>query len=101
MAWVVLQLGSREHYSIPIALQSVNQLDCLVTYSWLTKFQSDFANPIFPSLAHRRTCSIPDTSVRSRTLARFLIDGKIKLKKTIFLAFHQLSQCMVSGLGGE
>jgi glycosyltransferase involved in cell wall biosynthesis len=81
MSWVSIQLGSREHYAIPVALQNAKQLEFLITEVWLTKMQSDLARPILPSLALRRISSLPDSLVRRRTLGRLTIEANIKFKK--------------------
>jgi len=36
MPWVCCQIGAREHYSIPRALDAAGLLECLITDSWLT-----------------------------------------------------------------
>jgi glycosyltransferase involved in cell wall biosynthesis len=81
MSWIAIQLGSREHYAIPLALYSVNQLEAFVTDAWVTGNQSALAKNIFPSLALRRNSDLPDVLVKRRTLARLAIDGRIKLKQ--------------------
>jgi glycosyltransferase involved in cell wall biosynthesis len=79
--WSTLQLGSREHYAVPIALKEAGQLEVLVTDTWLTRGQSAVAMCCFPPLATRRADALPDSMVRHRTLGRLAIDARLKLKK--------------------
>lgn len=79
--WLTLQLGSREHYAVPIALQEAGQLEVLVTDTWLTRGQSAMAKCCFPPLATRRADALPDSMVRHRTFGRLAIDARLKLKK--------------------
>jgi glycosyltransferase involved in cell wall biosynthesis len=81
MAWEVIQLGSREHYAIPIALQEAGQLEALITDTWLTRGQSAVARQWFPSLAARRTDTLPDSIVKHQTLGRLAIDASMRLRK--------------------
>ena len=34
--WICCQIGAREHYAIPRALNNINQLNCLITDSWIS-----------------------------------------------------------------
>ena len=34
--WICCQIGAREHYAIPRALSNINQLNCLITDSWVS-----------------------------------------------------------------
>ena len=36
ISWICCQIGAREHYAIPRALSNINQLNCLITDSWLS-----------------------------------------------------------------
>ncbi len=79
--WLTLQLGSREHYAVPIALKEAGQLEVLVTDAWLTRGQSAMAKCCFPPLATRRADALPDSMVRHRTFGRLAIDVRLKLEK--------------------
>lgn len=35
-SWICCQIGAREHYAIPRALNNINQLNCLITDSWIS-----------------------------------------------------------------
>jgi glycosyltransferase involved in cell wall biosynthesis len=35
-SWICCQIGAREHYAIPRALNKMNQLNCLITDSWIS-----------------------------------------------------------------
>lgn len=75
MAWSSIQLGSREHYALPLALHRIGQLDQLITDLWLSPLESSIASPFLPSLASRRCLQIPDSLVKScnvRSLLREL-----------------------------
>jgi glycosyltransferase involved in cell wall biosynthesis len=81
MSWTTIQLGSREHYAVPLALHRVNHLEALITDAWVTSNQSALSRHLFPSLALRRNSDLPDALVKRRTLARLATDARIKLKK--------------------
>jgi len=81
MSWTAIQLGSREHYAVPLALHRVNQLEALITDAWVTSNQSALSRHLFPSLALRRNSDLPDALVKRRTLVRLATDARIKLKK--------------------
>lgn len=79
MPWLVIQLGSREHYAIPSALTAAGALDVLVTDAWVPTFLESIVRMFSPSLAGRRANAIPDFLVHSRTMGRLLNDSRIKL----------------------
>lgn len=81
MSWITIQLGSREHYAIPRALWRAGCLECLVTDSWLARWQSSAVGPFLPSLAARRNDGLPDRLVASRTLGRLATDCGMRLRK--------------------
>lgn len=74
LSWSTIQLGSREHYSIPICLDSINLLDFLFTDSWISKKCSRYIAPFNPALAARRSDSLHDNLVVHKTLDRILFD---------------------------
>jgi glycosyltransferase involved in cell wall biosynthesis len=79
MSWTTIQLGSREHYAIPIALYGDCCLDRLITDTWLSKAASKVIQPFLASLAARRSCQLPDSKVSSNTLGRLMIDAKLRV----------------------
>ena len=81
MSWSVVQLGSREHFAIPVALHEAGQLEELITDAWLSPRQSSIAKPLFPSLAGRRSDLLPGSMVKHQTLRRLKIDACIRLKR--------------------
>jgi glycosyltransferase involved in cell wall biosynthesis len=81
MYWACFQLGSREHYAIPIALEGAGRLEFLVTDTWLTRGQAAVAKQWFPSLAARRTDALPDSIVKHTMLGRLAIDAGMRLRK--------------------
>ncbi len=80
MSWACLQLGSREHYAIPAALNAAGGLDVLITDSWLGAGMSRLIRPVLPSLAGRRRGDIPDFLVRHRTMGRILLDLDLRFR---------------------
>lgn len=78
MPWLVIQLGSREHYAIPSALSAVGALDILVTDAWIPTVLEPVVRKFSPSLAGRRSHAIPDSRVRARTIGRLLNDLRMK-----------------------
>ena len=84
MSWTTIQLGSREHYAIPIALYEAGCLDQCITDTWLSTAASNVIRPFLPSLAARRSSRLPDSKVVSNTLGRLLIDARMKLRGRIY-----------------
>ena len=80
MSWTAIQLGSREHYAIPIALQASGVLDRCVTDTWLSEVASNLFRPFLPSLAARRSSQLPDSKVVSNTLGRLMIDARMRAR---------------------
>ena len=81
MNWTSIQLGSREHYSIPRALHSAGNLDCLITDTWLSSGAAALVRPFHPSLAGRRHERLPDSKVRSNTAGRLLTDLRLRRQR--------------------
>lgn len=84
MSWTVIQLGSREHYAIPIALYEAGCLDRCITDAWLSEPASNLVQPFLPSLAARRSGQLPDGKVISNTLGRLIIDAKLRARGTTY-----------------
>ena len=82
MSWTVIQLGSREHYAIPIALHGTRVLDRCLTDTWLSETASSLARPFSPSLSARRSGQLSDDKVVSNTLGRLMIDVRMRLRGT-------------------
>lgn len=79
MSWTTIQLGSREHYVIPIALHEAGRLDRCTTDTWLSEAASNLVRRFLPSLAARRSNQLPDSKVVSNTLGRLMIDAKLRV----------------------
>jgi glycosyltransferase involved in cell wall biosynthesis len=80
MSWTTIQLGSREHYAIPIALIGAGQLDQCITDTWLSNATSELVRPLSPSFSARRRDQLPDSTVVSNTLGRLMIDSGMRLR---------------------
>ena len=81
MSWTSIQLGSREHYAVPRALESAGKLDCLITDTWLSSGAAALVRPFHPSLAGRRHERLPDSKVRSNTAGRLLTDLRLRRQR--------------------
>ena len=81
MSWTAIQLGSREHYAIPIALHEGGHLDWLITDTWLTSGVAALVRPFHPSLAGRRHESLPDSKVRRNSAGRLLTDSRLRRQR--------------------
>lgn len=80
MSWTTIQLGSREHYAVPISLREAGCLDCCITDAWLGVTPAALARPFSPSLAGRRSERLSDEKVCSNTVGRLLTDVRLKLQ---------------------
>jgi len=80
MSWTAIQLGSREHYAIPIALHNGGTLDRCITDTWLSEVASRLVQPVSPSLSARRSDLLPDKKVVSNTLGRLVVDATLRLR---------------------
>jgi glycosyltransferase involved in cell wall biosynthesis len=81
MSWTSIQLGSREHYAVPRALDSAGKLDFLITDTWLSSGAAALVRPFHPSLAGRRHERLPDSKVRSNTAGRLLTDLRLRRQR--------------------
>jgi glycosyltransferase involved in cell wall biosynthesis len=79
MAWTACQLGSREHYAIPAALQQAGELRCLMTDAWVSERMAAWLGPWLPGLASRRSSAIPDYKVEAWTFQRLVLDAQRSL----------------------
>ena len=79
--WLTIQLGSREHYAVPVALYEAGRLERCVTDAWLSKSVANIVRPLAPSLAERRNDRLPDPFVVSNTLDRLAFDTRLRLTK--------------------
>lgn len=79
--WLTIQLGSREHYAVPVALYEAGRLERCVTDAWLSKSAANIVRPLAPSLAERRSDRLPDPLVASNTLGRLVFDTRLRLTK--------------------
>lgn len=68
--WICCQIGAREHYVIPHELQTVGQLELLITDYW-TKHRGtkNIHSPLFKNLRGRRNEDIHDNKVASFNLS--------------------------------
>lgn len=81
MSWTAIQLGSREHYSIPISLYEVGHLDKCITDTWLSEFASNLVKLSLPSLASRRNSQLPDCKVTSVSIRRLIFDSMLSVRR--------------------
>ncbi len=81
MRWTAIQLGSREHYAIPVALHASGQLDCCITDTWLSTSVAALVRPVLPSFAGRRHEELPDAKVRSNTMGRLMTDWRLRRQR--------------------
>jgi glycosyltransferase involved in cell wall biosynthesis len=79
--WTAIQLGSREHYAIPVALHASGQLDCCITDTWLSASVAALVRPVLPSFAGRRHEELPDAKVRSNTAGRLMTDWRLRRQR--------------------
>jgi glycosyltransferase involved in cell wall biosynthesis len=79
--WTSIQLGSREHYAVPSALDSAGKLDCLITDTWLSSGAAALVRPFHSSLAGRRHERLSDSKVRSNTAGRLLTDLRLRRQR--------------------
>jgi glycosyltransferase involved in cell wall biosynthesis len=84
MSWTAIQLGSREHYTIPIALHSAGALDRCITDTWLSEAASHLVRPVSASLSARRSDQLPSKKLVSNTLGRLMIDVKLRVRGRSF-----------------
>jgi glycosyltransferase involved in cell wall biosynthesis len=82
IVWITIQLGSREHYAVPAALQSVGALESLITDVWCSERLAPRLRPWLPALASRRNAAVPEQRVVSWTMQRLLFDARSKLKRS-------------------
>jgi len=79
--WICCQIGAREHYVIPAELQSLGQLELLITDFW-AKPSAIMANPITNDLQGRRHQGIPNNKVKSFNLSSLSFEITQKLGGT-------------------
>jgi glycosyltransferase involved in cell wall biosynthesis len=78
--WLTIQLGSREHFAIPRALERNGALAVLLTDSWIPTARQSIVGRFSSSLALRHHEDIPDHKVRSETLSRLACDAAMRLR---------------------
>ncbi len=81
MSWACLQLGSREHYAVPLALHQEGKLSALLADTWVTPGEARLLRHISPALAARRHDGMPDALVRRANIGRFLHEARVRLQK--------------------
>lgn len=81
MIWTTIQLGSREHYAVAVALHEAGLLEWCITDAWLSPLASSALRPFLASLAARRNDRLPDAKVKSNTAGRLLTDSRLKLRR--------------------
>lgn len=81
VSWTAIQLGSREHFAVPAALDAREQLDRLITDVWLSRAASRLVRPLAPSLAGRRSDRLPEAKVCSNTIGRLVTDLRLKQQR--------------------
>lgn len=81
MSWSCLQLGSREHYAVPLALHQAGKLSALLADAWVTSGEARLLRRLAPSLAARRCEGIPEHLVRRANVGRFVYESRVRLQK--------------------
>jgi hypothetical protein len=81
MSWASIQLGSREHYAVPLALQLAGRLDYLITDARLSSASAALVRLFHPSLAGQRYELLLDSKVRSATVGRLLTDLRLRQQR--------------------
>jgi glycosyltransferase involved in cell wall biosynthesis len=81
MAWIVSQLGSREHYAVGRALHGAGALGRMFTDVWVRGADATLLSRISPSLAARRHEGVPDDLVVSAGFRRLAVDGWSRLRR--------------------
>jgi glycosyltransferase involved in cell wall biosynthesis len=76
--WLTLQLGSREHYSVPAELYKAGLLERCLTDLWVRKGLAPHLANCFPKLAARRNDAIDDKFVTSNTVGGLFLDAYIR-----------------------
>jgi len=79
--WTTIQLGSREHYAVAVALHEAGLLEWCITDAWLSPLASSALRPFLASLAARRNDRLPNGKVKSNTAGRLLADSWLKLRR--------------------
>lgn len=81
MAWIVSQLGSREHYAVGRSLHGAGALGRMFTDVWVRSADATLLCRISPSLAARRHEGVPDDLVVSAGFRRLAVDGWSRLRR--------------------
>ena len=77
--WICCQIGAREHYAIPRALNKTGMLECLFTDAWLTSVSNLFLGNVH-GLKDRYHAEIPADKVRSFTSSLLMSESKWKFQ---------------------
>lgn len=77
--WICVQLGAREHYAVPRALQAVGALQALITDAWAPKALRSLPWPM-PRLRARFHPDLVRSDVRSGGLAWIGIDAYLRAR---------------------
>jgi glycosyltransferase involved in cell wall biosynthesis len=77
--WICVQLGAREHYAVPRALQAVGALQALITDAWAPKALRSLPGPM-PRLRARFHPDLVRSDVRSGGLAWIVIDACLRAR---------------------
>lgn len=81
MSWICCQLGSREHYAVPVALHREGKLSALLADSWVTAGEAKLLKPFAPNIAARRSTQIPDALVHRANAGRFVYEARVRLQR--------------------
>jgi len=81
MSWICCQLGSREHYAVPVALHREGKLSALLADSWVTAGEANLLKSFAPNVAARRSGLIPDALVRRANAGRFVYEARVRLQR--------------------
>jgi hypothetical protein len=88
-AWLSCQLGAREHYAVPRALQSCGLLDTLITDLWMRR-----VNRFHPELAGARVAAPNLAALKFELKASFARENGWKLisERNEWFQHHALAE---------
>ena len=83
-SWICCQIGAREHYAIPRALNNMNQLNCLITDGWISSqsIVNKLPDNILKNLRERFHPDLTQSQVFSFTESLIAFELEQKLLQT-------------------
>ena len=81
--WICCQIGAREHYAIPVALQEQNKLKYLITDSWVSSnfFTEKSPSLVLPKLRERYNPKVNNIQVKHFTTKTLIWELQQKLSQ--------------------